>query len=235
MNFFKNLFRPKFQQYNEFIDSFDNIRGNGVAIIDGKNLAYEKSFDFYIKSQRHNNEQLENIKKISNDEIRSMRHLFSSVSASSKDFEELRVLNENLQKTQSALTTAVNELNKAKANHARAEDNLAKARAKNLPTQIQTWENNTNIANQNVQAAERAVQLAKERLGSTQTDYSKEFIAKLSETLDKLCEQKMTELDELIPIAEALETAGNEINDFEDGAIKRLEEKLEQLEKEVIE
>ena len=94
---FKNMIKGKFPEYSEFESSFQTLQGEGLEIIDQDIKGFSDSFDRFANSQAQSVKGgISQIAANGKRQTKSMRHLFTTISALPSDMEALKNMNADM-------------------------------------------------------------------------------------------------------------------------------------------
>lgn len=229
MNFFNNLFGVKFPDYESFCETFDELRLNALDIIDNSTTAYSQRFTNFIKSQPDNEISLTTIQENGKTQIRSMRHLFNTASSLPSELQILKTLHSRINEIQNEFQSAQNNEKKARNDDNIAQLNLEKAKGRGQPTEISRMEQKAALSNSKLSQAIKNVEEKKKSYDRSRFEYSKDFVGILLRTLQKSTNEKINELNELIPISQEIISAASQIQEYKDPATEILQKKLLEL------
>lgn len=232
---FKNLFGPKFVEYANLTKTWDELRDASKNIIENDKKAYDKAFHRFIKTQSSNATPLTTIKENGSAQVKAMQTLFENTNSIKNDLHDLQILNDQITKSLSDLNKLKNQEKKAIADAESANTNLEKSKLKGATADIAKNEQKVALANSKSEASTKAVEESQAKYDEAQLKYRQEFIQKLLEHISTVVEAKINEINELIPLSQEITAAAGQIQHYDDKAIAKLEETLQELENETIE
>ncbi|KAK8841115.1 hypothetical protein M9Y10_027315 [Tritrichomonas musculus] len=232
---FRNLFGPKFAEYAAFLHTWEDVRNNCKLIIDNDEKAYSKAFNHFVKTQSSNSTPLTTIKENGLAQVKAMQTLFEATKGTSTSLHDLQLMNDKINKTFSELNNLKNAEKKAISAAEAANLNLEKSKLKNAPNEVSKNEQKFAAAQSKSESATKAVEDFQSRYDVETVKYRQEFIQKLLEIISSVVEAKINEINELIPLSQEITAAAAQIQQNEDKANAKLEEALQELEKETIE
>ena len=144
-------------------------------------------------------------------------------------------MNDQITKALSDLNNLKNQEKKAIAAAEAANTNLEKSKVKGATNDIAKNEQKVALANSKSEASTKAVEDSQLKYDESHAKYRQEFIQKLLDQISKVVEAKINEINELVPLSQEISAAAAQIQPYEDKAIAKLEETLQELEKETIE
>lgn len=235
MSFFKNLFGPKFPEFTDLTKTWDEIRDATKNIIENDDKAYGKTFHRFIKTQSSNATPLTTIKENGAAQVKAMQTLFDNTKSITTDLHDLKILNDQISKSLSDLNSLKDQEKKAIAAAESANTNLEKSKLKGASNDIAKNEQKVALANSKSEASTKAVEESQAKYDEAHQKYRQEFIQKLLEHISTVVDAKINEINELVPLSQEITAAAAQIQHYDDKAIAKLEETLQELENETIE
>lgn len=233
--FLKNLFGSKFAEYDNLTKTWEDIRNSTKTLIDGDEKAYSKAFSRFVKTQASNATPLTTIKENGLAQVKAMQSLFEATKSTSAGLQDLKILNDQINKSLTELNKLKNEEKKAISAAEAANTNLEKAKVKGATADIAKNEQKLAMANSKSEASSKAVEAHQSKHDEASVKYRQDFIQKLLEHISVVVDAKINELNELVPLSQEISAAAAQIQHYDDKAIAKLEETLQELENETIE
>jgi hypothetical protein len=235
-SFFRKLFSAisPFPEYSDFIATLELLRGHGLEIIEGSTAAFAEPYDRYVKSQK-SLQELAKIATQAHDQCHAMRHLFMAVASLTTDLDPLRQRNVEYQNRLTDLKTAKTTAAKSKAEADSTKAAYDKAKARGNTSDAAKCEQRADIASARSEQDKQSEVDAEASFAQFHSVYRVDWVDTFASTIDGVIAAKLEELKALEPVADAIIEISGEFKDFEDPSLKRLSDRLKELEAVVVE
>ena len=222
----------KFTEFSSFIQAFDELRCSGLNIIDANISAFSDLYEAFVNHQPDDfNLILKSIITESSSIQSSYRHMFLNVSKFPDDAVYLKELNEDYQKKAANVKALEKAAAKERENAIKAEESLEKANRNGDELVIEKLEQKCKEARKKAEYETDRAERENLVFAEEEVSYRKKFTEKLMNMIIEMIDMKLQECSEIKSAANNIIELSSQFVEYDDDALPRLDNLLEELEK----